>query len=212
MCFSATASFVASGAIGTVSVVTLKKKKLKSEIPFASIPLLFAIQQFVEGVLWLTFGIPLWQTVLTYIYAFFAYMLWPVFTPLAVYYIEPVLQRKKILLPFIAIGSLVGLYFLALIVLYPVNAQILEHSIFYDINHAYYEVIAVLYLIATAICCLFSSERMIKVFGVALLLSFLAAMLIYQQTVASVWCFFSAILSVIICLHFHYKYKKNKDV
>ena len=55
MCFSATASFVASGALSALGVATLRATQRKAEIPFATIPLLFGIQQFVEGVLWLSF-------------------------------------------------------------------------------------------------------------------------------------------------------------
>ena len=45
MCFSATASFITGGVLSAVGVVTIKKAEKKSEIPFASIPLLFGIQQ-----------------------------------------------------------------------------------------------------------------------------------------------------------------------
>jgi hypothetical protein len=54
MCFSASASFIAGGALTAVGVVTLKKTENKKEIPFAAIPLLFGIQQLIEGVIWLT--------------------------------------------------------------------------------------------------------------------------------------------------------------
>jgi len=43
MCFSATASFVAGTSLSAI------------ELPFAMIPLLFGIQQLVEGIIWLTF-------------------------------------------------------------------------------------------------------------------------------------------------------------
>ncbi len=211
MCFSAPASFIASGAIGSVSVMTLKKKRLPSETPFAAIPLLFALQQLVEGILWLSLGTAGVETVLTYIYVTFAYVLWPIFTPFAVYALEPSVQRKKLLRIFIAAGLVVGLFFLFLIVVYPVNANIILHSIFYHINLVgYYEIIALLYLSATSFVCLFSTEKIIKIFGVTLLLSFLAAYFIYNQGLASVWCFFAAILSVIIYLYFHFKYGKNE--
>ena len=53
MCFSATANFVGSTALGAVGVVTLTKVKHRRELLFASLPLLFAIHQFIEGFVWL---------------------------------------------------------------------------------------------------------------------------------------------------------------
>lgn len=51
MCFSAPVSFSA-GAV----LLGLGSAKRPRELPFAAIPLLFAIQQLSEGVIWLTFS------------------------------------------------------------------------------------------------------------------------------------------------------------
>ena len=53
MCFSATANFVGSGALGAIGVVTLTKVKHRRELLFAALPTLFAIHQFIEGFVWL---------------------------------------------------------------------------------------------------------------------------------------------------------------
>ena len=49
MCFSATASFTVGVVLSVIGVVTIKMTRRKEEIPFAMIPLLFGIQQFIEG-------------------------------------------------------------------------------------------------------------------------------------------------------------------
>lgn len=49
MCFSATASFVAGGVIGAVGIATLIHVRQLRAIPFAALPLLFALHQFIEG-------------------------------------------------------------------------------------------------------------------------------------------------------------------
>lgn len=56
MCFSATASFTASAVLGITGIATLRQVKFKSLIFLACLPLLFAIQQFNEGLIWLYFG------------------------------------------------------------------------------------------------------------------------------------------------------------
>ena len=56
MCFSAPASFIAGTALTSIGVAALRQTKTGSEIPFAMIPLLFGVQQLIEGVIWLTFS------------------------------------------------------------------------------------------------------------------------------------------------------------
>ena len=51
MCFSATASFIAGTTLSVVGVATLRKTEARTELPFAMIPLLFGIQQLIEGVI-----------------------------------------------------------------------------------------------------------------------------------------------------------------
>ena len=53
MCFSAAANFVGSGVLGTVGILTLTKVKHRRELLFASLPVLFALHQFIEGFVWL---------------------------------------------------------------------------------------------------------------------------------------------------------------
>jgi hypothetical protein len=53
VCFSATANFVGSGVLAAVGVVTLTHVKHRRELLFATLPILFAIHQFIEGFVWL---------------------------------------------------------------------------------------------------------------------------------------------------------------
>ena len=55
MCFSETASFLAGTGLSVLGVATLRATQRRSEIPFAAIPLMFGLQQMVEGALWLSF-------------------------------------------------------------------------------------------------------------------------------------------------------------
>jgi len=55
MCYSATASFVAGGGLTVVGLMTLRRTTNRAELPLAAIPLLFGVQQLVEGVIWLSF-------------------------------------------------------------------------------------------------------------------------------------------------------------
>ena len=54
MCFSSNASFGASAVLAVVGVVAIAKAKNTPGRLFAAIPFIFSIQQFAEGMLWLS--------------------------------------------------------------------------------------------------------------------------------------------------------------
>ncbi len=54
ICFSATASFVAGTSLVVLDVATLHAPRRKAETPFAATPMLFGLQQLVEGLPWLS--------------------------------------------------------------------------------------------------------------------------------------------------------------
>ena len=100
MCFSPTASFSAGAILLGFGALTLKSARRPRELPFAGIPLLFAIQQLSEGVIWLTFRYeaPQLNAVMTHLYSFFSHVLWPIYVPVAVLLIEPPGRRRQVLL------------------------------------------------------------------------------------------------------------------
>jgi hypothetical protein len=54
MCFSPEASFAGSVIVFSIGIATVRKVHKSSQLVFAGIPLFFGIQQFAEGLLWLT--------------------------------------------------------------------------------------------------------------------------------------------------------------
>lgn len=202
MCFSATASFVAGGVLSAAGVVTLTQAKSNREVPLASIPLLFGIQQLLEGAVWLSFDAPTLNEIATYAYSIFSHVLWPVFVPFAVLLIETHPVRKNLLRLVWLVGLGVGSYLLYFILVEPVVAHVVNHSIAYHSPHLYPWATITLYLAATCGSCLLSSDKIINAFGVVLLVSFAIAAWFYTETFFSVWCFFAAVLSAIIFWHF----------
>ena len=203
MCFSATASFTAGAALTAIGGLTVHKSHGKIELPLALVPLLFGIQQLTEGVLWLSLNhdLPTLTTVATYIYSMFSHVLWPIFIPFAILLAETSRWRKQALGVFQALGLAVGLYLLYSLVRFPVTADVYGRSITYDSPHFFVGVI-VIYLLATCVSGLFSKHRCINAFGV---LAFILAIAAYQVSVVtfvSVWCFFAAILSLLVYVHF----------
>ncbi|MHB1176655.1 MAG: DUF6629 family protein, partial [Sulfuriferula sp.] len=203
MCFSATASFTAGVSLSVLGVATLNKARRKAEIPFAMIPLLFGIQQIIEGMLWLSFRFdaPLLNVTMTYAFTLFSHVLWPIFVPFSIMLVEKVAWRKKVLLAFLFIGMTAGLYLLYLTVRFPVTSKV-DQNIVYVSSHFYTVLVMALYLAATCASAFFSSHKIINVFGVLALLLFMVAYWFYTVAFFSVWCFFAAVLSAVIYLHF----------
>lgn len=202
MCFSATASFVAGGALAATGVATIRKAKTKAELPFASVPLLFGIQQITEGVIWLSFSSTFLNIIATYVYSMFSHVWWPIFVPVSILLLEKNPVRKKILRVFSGIGLAVGIYLFYFILVGGVTSQIVNSSILYNSPHLYLSLVLTLYVLATCGSFFISSNKILNMIGIVMLTSFLVAGLFFSATFISVWCFFAAILSAIIYWYF----------
>src|SRR6202142_2274019 len=205
MCFSATANFVGSAALGTVGVVTLKKGKHRRELLFASLPLLFAIHQFIEGFVWLGLDGILSPTVahnMGAAFMLYAQGLLPFLLPLSVLLFEPDGKGRRRMLPFLAVGGATALYILWALTAYPLQVYVRENSIVY-INQATNNTpVALLYVIATCGSLFFSKIRMMVAFGAANLAILLVVMEVKRYAFTSLWCAYAAIASVIILAFF----------
>jgi hypothetical protein len=210
MCFCAAASFTAGGVLSLLGVATLKLTKRREEVFFAMIPLLFGLQQFIEGFLWLSFQLEgkLLNVVMTYVFLLFSHVLWPVFVPFSIGFMETVPWRKKVIRGFQLTGIAVAAYLLYFIVRYPINAEIREHIV-YVFPHFHIPPVLVLYIAATCVSALFSSQRIVVLFGALAFVLFLVAFWFYYVAFFSVWCFFAAILSVVIYLHFQFRHAQR---
>ena len=207
MCFSATASFSAGAVLLGLGALTLRSalaSHRRRDVPFAAIPLLFAIQQLIEGVIWLTFShdAPLLNSVMTHAYSFFSHVLWPLYVPVAVVLMEPAGWRRRALVVLVLAGATVAASLLLVLLLFPVVARPTGQHIEYVSPHFFAAVTMTLYLLSTAVSPLLSTHRWVVVFGALALLSFGAAYAFYATWFISVWCFFAALLSAVIYRHF----------
>lgn len=210
MCFSASVGLTAGAVLTVVGLITLHKTQIKQELPFAVIPLLFGVQQFIEGILWLSlpktdFGIE--QYWLTQSYVFFIGIVWPTLIPLSLLLIEQNLTRKRIIQGVFALGIMVGAYTLSVIFEYGVTAKIINKCIVYQYPGDDRAGILAIYFIATCVAFFFSSNNSIRWIGAANIAGFIIAYYFYRINYASVWCFFAAVVSGLIYLYFHQRAK-----
>lgn len=207
MCFSATASFIAGAGLLAVGAVTMSRVRRRAELPFALIPGLFGVQQLIEGGLWLTLpdNAAVGNTVLTHLFSFFSHVLWPIYVPIAVLLLEPEAWRRRVLMAIAVAGAAVGLYLFYFLVTEPIVSKVVGRHISYQSPHFYIVAVMVLYVLATCVSSFISSCKTIRWFGAATFVALLAAYAFFAFWFISVWCFFAAILSVIVFLHFSHE-------
>jgi hypothetical protein len=204
MCFSAEASFAASGVLAASSIAIARTPKEKASIPLSLFPAVFATHQFIEGIVWLNHDGILPNTYklgAVYAYALIAFVLWPIFVPFSAFLMETRRRRRIIVLVCQAIGVWVGLTLLVSLARDPVEVSVDCCSLSYQVDAP--DVLIAPYLIAVAIPFLASSRRGLMLFGVAITASCAAAVVSTSATsFPSVWCFFAALLSAGLYLFF----------
>ncbi len=203
MCFSTEASFGAGAILTVVGVVTLRKTQSRSQLAFAAIPLIFGIQQFTEGFVWLSLSNTdyayLKQTPV-YLFLIIAQVIWPLWIPLSIFLLEKEERSKKLLAGLMAIGLILSLGVIYNLNTYSVKAEVMEHHIHYFLGIPKWmkPLGAFLYFLPTVISPFISSVKRTNFLGMAILTSYLVSKLFFEQNVISVWCFFAGLMSVIV--------------
>ncbi|MGC1449304.1 MAG: DUF6629 family protein [Candidatus Sulfotelmatobacter sp.] len=205
MCFSATANFVGSGVLVAVGAVTLTRVKHRRELLFASLPLLFAIHQFIEGFVWLGLDGILSLAVahdMGAAFMLYAQGLLPFLLPLSVLLFEPNAQSRRRMLPFLVLGGATTLYILWALTAFPLQLYVRENSIVYINQATNNTAVALLYVMATCGSLFFSKIKMMVIFGAANLAILLVVMEVKRYAFTSLWCAYAAVASVIILAYF----------
>lgn len=205
MCFSPTASFITAAVTGTVGVLSLTRASTRRELPLAAMPLIFAIQQCIEGALWLTLPEASQRPLafgLVGLFLYFAQVFWPVYAPLAILLIEPSKQRQRLIGLCLAVGVTVSVYLLLGLLGKPHSAAIIDDHIVYGTEVTFSVTLGLAYLSATCLPLLLSSRRAVVGIGIVVILGATVTYFAYWEWFASVWCFFAAASSALILLYF----------
>ncbi len=199
MCFSAIVSFSSAAGLSLLGIATISSTTSKREVLLAAFPCLFALQQTLEGLVWLGNSHSYFSSIYpisTYGFLLFASLLWLVLSPLSIYLLEADLNQKRFLLGLTIGGLLLGIYLFGWIIYRGVNPQTFSGNLFYDLSFIPgYEVIKYLYLIVIVLPFSIAHSSALKIFGGLVAVSFILSQIFFQVTMVSVWCFFAAILS-----------------
>jgi hypothetical protein len=205
MCFTAEADFAVAAAVAPVGVASLRAAARPQELLLAALPLLLALHQLTEGVVWLGLqgdapgGL---RDVATGAYLAFAQVLLPVIVPLGILLAEPDRRRRAWMSALLVGGAVVAARFAWSLASNPVGARALDHVIIYDTDWEFGYVTAAGYVLVTCGPALIASSRRLRWFGVASLAGLLLASGVRYSAVTSIWCVDAALVSVLVLLHF----------
>lgn len=211
MCFSATASFTTALVLIPVGVYCVNKATSlqKAYWLFALMPLMFGVQQFFEGVVWLGTEADDGATTLIAArgYLFFSHLFWLFWIPLSCYAVEDNATKRKFYFILTVFGAAYALLMYVPLLIHEdwVTVKLVGHSIKYKLillheGYVPLKVRNLIYGIFTLVPLLSASDRYIKGFGVIIVFSLAITSLYFDHAFLSVWCFFAAVLSLYILI------------
>ena len=218
MCFSAEVSFASAAILipaGAVTMLAAYRKEFRY-LPFATLPLLFGLQQLFEGLVWTggRLADPEWVERFSLAYMFFSWLAWPVWVPYSTYFLEPCRRRHIYLLLAILGGMLGALQYV------PYFAhdgwlvtRFLDHAISYEGTHLLDVIVRreftyVLYVFVIIAPLVTSSVKDVNIFGYLVGLVLLVTFIFFQFAYISVFCFGGAIMSLFIVYMIFWKEEK----
>jgi len=207
MCFSAAGSFTLAAVLTGVGAASISRKVDARVAMLAVVPLLFAVQQAAEGVVWLTIDAAsahaALQHVAVVVFLGFAIVVWPVWSPLSLLLIERgTTSRRRALAALTALGAAIAVSAAVLLSRWQPVAVVEGHSISYHwagSRNAIVEIgVLLAYAAATVLPFFASSMKYARTIGVTLVVSVVVTMLVQREALTSVWCFFAAVVSCLV--------------
>ena len=206
MCFSATASFTAAGVLIPAGAIGLYRASKVDQryVGIEALPVLFGIQQFFEGIVWVAGqqGDASLVRQASLGYMFFSWLAWPVWIPFSTYFLEP--ERRRYLFVFLSVfGGMLGAIQYIPYFLHPewLATTFLPNAISYSATELLDFVIGrpatyVLYLLAIILPLFMSSNRDAQVFGILLIVVLAVTYFFFQYAYISVFCAGGAVMSL----------------
>ncbi len=216
MCFSPQADLVGCVIIGTIGVDALRHvERRASHLAIAALPVILAFHQLDEA--FVSFGLEghvarSVEHVALWIYLLIAFVLLPIYVPLAVMGYEPTARRKWAMSPFVVVGSYVSVVLLLAMLRGPFGVTMHSLHLSYNLRlgHAYF--VVGLYIIAVCGAFLFSGVRPMVVFGMINLVAVIVIVILTVDGFASVWCAWAAISSGAIALRLRLQQRHRLDL
>ncbi|MEJ2479584.1 MAG: hypothetical protein P8Y78_05285 [Acidihalobacter sp.] len=199
------ANFTLAGILLIIGVLTLKKVSQPNEWVFATLPLLFGLHQFDQGIVWLGLyhlADPQTLHIAATVFVFYAQAALPFWVPLAVWLLESPGPKKHILGVLVLTGALLAAYVGWGLVYDPTHVYVHNGSLVYD-NPATQQLwVAALYILTTCGSLILSRSVSIQLFGWLNLAGLTLVYIVAHYSFTALWCLYAALVSVVLYLYF----------
>ena len=205
MCFSPQGDVVGGLVVGGIGVDAFRQLRGRSShLLLATTPLLLGAHQIDESLVWWSLQGDVPHSIgriAMWIYLVIALVIVPILVPLAIWKLAPTPLRRRRVLPFLALGTVVAGILLEAMVRNPVTVRQGAFHLAYSIGLKHGILIVGLYVAATCGSLLVSGYRHVVVFGIANLVVVVILARMTADGFASLWCFYAALTSGAITLH-----------
>lgn len=203
MCFSVQSDLAVGLGLLPVGALALREVRQVRELPFASLPLVFAAHQLIESLVWAGAAGTVSQDVqstATMAYLVVALPVLSLLMPLAVLLLEPPAARRRVA-GFVGLGAVVSVYFAGVLLTLPVRVTVHEYALEYHTGVTNGWLWIPLYVIAVVGPSILSGYRSIVAFGVVNLVGLTLIALLYIEGFVSLWCLQAAAASLLVLVH-----------
>ena len=208
MCFSAEASFAAAITLVPSGGLSISRawKMDRRYLPLAALPLLFGVQQGLEGMVWMANGNEVVVERYSLAYMFFSWLVWPIWVPFSAFFLETE-SRKPLYLVLAVVGGMIGAmqYFPYFAHEGWLTTQFLPHIIVYSGKELFDYIVGrdTTYSIYVAIVVgslLLSTNINVRIFGLLVAGVVVVTYLFFYYAYISVFCFGGAVMSLYLVL------------
>jgi hypothetical protein len=209
VCFSPQADLVGGAVVTAIGIDACRHLRGRNDhLLLAALPVALGVHQLIETFVWwgLQGHVPhMVERVSLWLYLLVAFVVLPIFVPLAVRALEPTRQRKLRMLPFVTLGAVVSGVLLDAMLRSPgINVELRPYHLAYDVGLKHGGFVVACYVVAICGALFFSGYRGIAIFGLVNLAAVVVISWLTIDGFTSVWCGYAAVSAGAIALHMRY--------
>lgn len=205
MCFAPETDALVGGIVIAVGVDALRHAEEPRQLVLAALPVLFGVHELTEAFVWwgveghVAYSV---EEVAVWIYLLFAFAALPTLVPIAVGLVERSSTRRRVIGAFGALGVAVAVELTISMFRGQIGAASGGWHVAYSVDALHFGGrLTGLYVIAVCGALLASSYRDLELLGALNLVVIPVLMWMTVSGFVSLWCFWAAIVSVVIAMH-----------
>lgn len=200
MCLSPELDVTVGVVITAVAVDAIRHNRHNRTLPLALLPGIFAIHSFASALVWWSFQGSVPNSVGTWaanLYIAIAFVILPIYVPIATLLVEPHGWRRHVLLGFSVIGIIAGINYLYYVLKGQASVQECTSLLDFHVSGPSW-VMSLFYGLATCGAMLFSGYRPLFYWGILNCIAIIVLNVRLSHALPSLWCLWAASTSFFV--------------